>query len=213
MIRTAVVTLTVIPGFAYRQKLSSGGAGIVILREDAKQPGIAGISKTSGEAIPTANTSLKLFPVEAFNEAAALTAGLPYRNLSGVKLILGQPAEAPEVEEAYQPREVAAVDSADYRAVVKYYTDEADRFSYDLLNRDLIRFAHKSSAVRSRVADRNSVDSIRLYITGTKFRSIAKNPDLTDEQILTISALLDDIYPRGVFRELNEELRRMIAKG
>ncbi len=36
---------------------------------------------------------------------------------------------------------------------------------------------------------------------------------LTDDQILTISSLLDDIYPRGVFRELNLELRKMISKG
>ena len=211
MIRTAVVKLTVIPGYAYRQKLPSGGAGIVILRPDCGQPGIAGISKTSGETFPTVNTSLTLFPIEAFNEAAALTAGLPYQNLSGVKLILGQPADAPEVEEAYQPKELAAVNSGDYRAIVRYYTDGAGRFSYDLLNRDLIRFAHRSSAVRSRAAAGESVDSIRLYITGTKFRTIAKNPDLADGQILTISSLLDDISPRGVFRELNEELRRMAA--
>ena len=40
-----------------------------------------------------------------------------------------------------------------------------------------------------------------------------KNTKLTDDQILTISSLLDDIYPRGVFRELNLELRKMISKG
>ena len=56
MIRTTTVTLETIKGIAYRQKLSSGGSGIVIYREGASQPGIASISKTSGEAIPTANT-------------------------------------------------------------------------------------------------------------------------------------------------------------
>ena len=66
MIRTNVVNLTTIKAVAYRQKLLSGGSGIVILREDSAQPGIASISKTSGEPIPTKNTSKKLYPVEAF---------------------------------------------------------------------------------------------------------------------------------------------------
>ena len=213
MIRTVVVNLTTIPGFAYKQKLPSGGAGIVILRADSQQPGVAGISKTSGEAIPTVNTSADLFPVAAFNEAIELTKGLPYRKQPAVKLVQAQPAEAPEVEEDSLPKEAAVVDGKDYQAIVKAYTDGTDRLSYDLLNRDLIRFAHRSSVVRQKAAAKDSVDSIRLYITGTKFRSLAKNHNLTDEQILTISSLLDDVYPRGVFQELNKELRRMISKG
>ncbi len=87
MIRTVVVNLTTIPGFAYKQKLTSGGAGIVILRADSKQPGVAGISKTSGEAIPTVNTPADLFPIAAFNEAIELTKGLPYRKQAAVKLV------------------------------------------------------------------------------------------------------------------------------
>ena len=55
MIRTDTVTLTVIPAVAFRQKLPAGGSGVTILRYDAKQPGIASISKTSGEPIPAAN--------------------------------------------------------------------------------------------------------------------------------------------------------------
>lgn len=212
MIRTTVVALTTIPGFAYKQKLPSGGAGIVILRSDSSQPAIAGISKTSGEAVPTANTPAALFPAAAFNEAIELTKGLPYRKQPGVKLVLDQPAEAPETEEDSIPEDRNAVVSAEYDTIVKKYTDGTGRLSYDLLNRDMIQFAHRSSVVRDMASAKKSVDSIRLYIAGTKFRNIARNRNLTDEQILTISALLDDIYPRGVFRELNKELRRMIGK-
>ena len=56
MIRTNIVKLSVIDAVAYRQRLKKGGAGIVVIREGAKQPGIASISKTSGEAIPADNT-------------------------------------------------------------------------------------------------------------------------------------------------------------
>lgn len=213
MIRTVVVNLTTIPGFAYKQKLTSGGAGIVILRADSKQPGVAGISKTSGEAIPTVNTPADLFPIAAFNEAIELTKGLPYRKQPAVKLVQAQPAETPDAEEDSLPKEAAVVDGKDYKAIVKAYTDDAGRLSYDLLNRDLIRFAHRSSVVRQKAAAKDSADSIRLYITGTKFRNISKNARLTDDQILTISSLLDDVYPRGVFQELNKELRRMVSKG
>lgn len=51
MIRTNVVSLSAIKAVAYRQKLMTGGSGIVIIRGDASQPGIASISKTFGEAI------------------------------------------------------------------------------------------------------------------------------------------------------------------
>ena len=52
MIRTDVVNLTVIEAVAFRQKLTAGGSGVTIFRYGIDQPGIASISKTSGEAIP-----------------------------------------------------------------------------------------------------------------------------------------------------------------
>ena len=212
MIRTNVVKLTVIPAIAYRQKLPSGGSGIVILRAESSQPGIASISKTSGEAIPAANTQTELFPAEAFKEAMELTTGLPYRRQNGVKFVLDEPAEVPDSGENDKPEDDAAVDSREYDAIVAHYSDKNGVLSYELLNRDLIRFAHQSSIVRKKIADKVSADDVRLYITGTKFRTITGNSRLTDAQILKISELLDEVYPKGVFRDLNNELRTMAAK-
>ena len=210
MIRTNVVTLSSIKAIAYRQKLLSGGSGIVILREDSAQPGIASISKTSGEAIPTANTSKKLFPQEAFREAIALTAGLPYRKQGKVQLKGELPAEESAAEETVAEEEVV-VDSAEYAKIVEKYTDKNGKLSYELLNRDMIRFAHSSSRVRKMVEEGESVDDIRLYAVGAKFRTVAGNPGLTDAQVLKMVELLDEVSPKGVFREFNEELRRMKA--
>ena len=95
MIRTKVVNLTKIKGIAFRQKLPSGGSGIVILREGVAQPGIASISKTSGEAIPTANTPTDVYPPDVFKEAISLTAGLPYKKLGKVQLNDEIAVEAP----------------------------------------------------------------------------------------------------------------------
>ena len=209
MVRTNAVTLNSVPGVAYRQKLPAGGAGIVILREDCTQPGIASISKTSGEAIPAANTPKKMYPQEAFQEAISLTAGLPYRKqgsvqLKGKELREEAPAEAEAIEEE------VVVDSADYQKIVDQYTDNNGKLSYPLLNKDMIQFAHRSSKVRKMLASGESVDTIRLYITGTKFRNITGNPGLTDEQVLIITELLDEVSPKGVFKELNSEIRKRL---
>ncbi len=207
MVRTDVVKLSTIKGIAYRQKLPSGGSGIVILREGVEQPGIASISKTSGEAIPTANTPKKTYPQEAFQEAMTLTTGLPYRKQGNVKLKGNEfTEEVPAEPEITQ--EAVVVDSADYQKIVDRYTDKTGKLSYPLLNKDMIQFAHRSSKVRKMYEDKEKADAVRLYVTGTKFRNITKDPKLTDAQILLITELLDEVSPKGVFRELNEEIRK-----
>ena len=55
-------------------------------------------------------------------------------------------------------------------------------------------------------------DDIRLYIVGNKFRNITGNRDLTDGQVLKMAELLDEVSPKGVFRELNDELRQKMKK-
>ena len=215
MIRTAIVRLTTIPAVAYRQKLAAGGSGIIILRPDTAQPGIAGISKTSGEAIPTANADAALFPPAAFAEAIELTAGLPFKKLGGVKVTADMVAE-PVAETAEEVAEEAAdaviVDGEDYAKIVERYTDKKGALSYALLNKEFIQFAHSSSVVRAMIGAGESVEAIRAYIAGTKFRSITKSKSLDDAQVAKIVELLDEVSPKGVFRELNEELRKMLAK-
>lgn len=207
MIRTKVVELTQIKGIAYRQKLPSGGSGIVILREGVAQPGIASISKKTGEAVLTANTPADVYPQEAFQEAMALTAGLPYKKLGKVQLNEDTAPEQPEEPAA----EEVIVDSEEYGKIVEKYTAKNGKLSYDLINKDMIKFAYSSSIVRKMVQDGESDEKIRLYIAGTKFRKITGNPELTDAQVLKIVELLDEVSPKGVFKEFNEELRKMKA--
>ncbi|MBO4361047.1 MAG: hypothetical protein J5822_09245 [Eubacteriaceae bacterium] len=211
MIRTDTVSLTKADAVAYRQKLPAGGSGIVVVRSDCPQPGIASISKTSGEPFPTANTQERFYPRELFMEAMELTAGLPYRKQGSVKNIKDVPEELKEDENAAAAEEII-VDSEDYRRIVEYFTDKNGKLSYELLNRDMIRFANRSSVVRRMIADNEKIDGIRLYVTGSKFRSICGNGDLTDEQVLAITELLDEVSPKGVFREFNGEIRRKLQK-
>lgn len=221
MIRTNSVKLTVIPGLAYRQKLSAGDSSIVILRADSTQPGTALISKTSGEPIVSANTPADLFPVEAFAEAMTLTAGMPYRKQGKPRLVaqdlVSEPEvelveEAPEPEEEEAPKQVMnVVDSDEYLAIVKAYTDKSGKFSYDHISKEMIQFAHSSEMVGRMLAAGDSEETIRMFIVGNKFRNISGNKDLTDEEVLAIAELLDEVSPKGIFKDLNKELRTMMG--
>ena len=215
MIRTNSVTLSVIPAIAYRQKFAAGGSGIVILRADETQPGIASISKTSGEPIVANNTPAEPYPLEAFQEAMELTAGLPYRK-QGKPRLVAQDLTAPEAVEVVEdqdqsPEDEVVVDSREYQAIVATFTDKNGKLSYDLINRELIQFAHSSEMVRRMLDAGEDEDRIRLFIVGNKFRTITGNKDLTDEQVLAMAALLDEVSPKGVFKELNAEIRKLLG--
>ena len=69
---------------------------------------------------------------------------------------------------------------------------------------------HSSSVVRKMVAEGESVEAIRLYAVGAKFRSITGNHNLTDAQVLKMVELLDEVSPKGVFKEFNDEIRKSL---
>lgn len=210
MIRTNTVKLSVIPAIAFRHKLTAGGSGITILREDAKQPGIASISTKTGEPILAKNTDKKLYPKEAFEEAMKLTMGMPYKKQKNVKLEKGKKVEVKE--EVVEPiEEEVIIDGDEYQAIVKTYSDKNGKLSYDILNKDMIKFAKSSKIVRDMVTERKSAASIRNYIVSNKFKNITGNDDLTSKQLKKIVDLLDEVSPKGVFKELNDEIRKMLS--
>jgi hypothetical protein len=216
MIRTNSVTLSVMPALAYRQKLPSGGSSIVIIRADATQPGVASISKTSGEPIVADNTPAELYPPEAFAEAIELTAGMPYRKQGKPKVIaqeLALPEEVIETleEEPPAPEVEVIIDSADYEAVLAAYTDKNGKFSYELFNKDLIQTAHSSDMVQRMIAAGESEETIRLFVVGNRFRAITGDKNLTDEQVTKIAELLDETSPKGIFKEFNADLRSKMS--
>lgn len=211
MIRTNVVKLATIPAIAFRQKLTAGGSGITILRPDVKQPGIASISTKTGEAIPAKNTDVKLYPLEAFKEAMNLTIGMPYRKQRSVKVtedMVATPVE--EAEETIEQEDIV-VSYEDYDKIVEKYLDKNGVLSYDLLNKDFIKFMKSSTIVGAMIAERESAGAIRDYVIGNRYRNITGNEDLTEGQIARITELLDEVSPKGVFKELNAEIRKSLG--
>ncbi|MCR5067112.1 MAG: hypothetical protein K6A14_03495 [Erysipelotrichaceae bacterium] len=170
---------------------------------------MATISKKTGEPVLAANTNSKLYPLEAFKEAIALTNGLPFRKQSAIKVTAQtfvQP-EAEEPEDDFVEINVAALDK-----ITEHFTDKSGRISYDLVNRELIRFAKSSSIVRGMVAEGKSAAEIRDYIILNKFRNIAGNDSLTGKEIFKLAEVIDSVDSQGMFKQLNGELRKMLAK-
>jgi hypothetical protein len=209
MIRTIIVELTTIEAAAYRQKLRGGHSGIVIMRYDTDEPGIATVNRKSGEPDPSHNVNLKLFPLEAFKEAMELTYGMPYSRRGKVKLI-GEKEDPGTREETAE--ELATVDSDEYEAIVKAYTNRKGELSYDLLNKDFIQFAKSSKFISDMVANRASEDDIRNHVVKVKLESLTGNRELTMGQAQLIVEMLDEVSPRHVFKELNDEIRKMLAR-
>lgn len=215
MIRTNIVKLTTIPAIAYRQKLPSGGSGVTILKYGVEQPGIAAISKSSGEAIPSQNTNIEIYPLEAFNEAISLTVGMPYKKQKNVRVTEEMVQEIEDEKDEVINEEIEEVeviiDSEEYDRIVALYTDKNGKLSYDLLNRDFIQTAHSSGQVRLMIENKETADNIRFQIVKTRIRNITRNSTLTDEQIYKMIELLDEVSPKGVFNSLNNEIRKWLA--
>ena len=131
--------------------------------------------------------------------------------MKGVKVEEGSiSAKKTKAEKELEAEEII-VDSTDYQKVVDKYTDKNGKLSYELLNKDFIKFAKSSSVVRNMAAEGATVPQLRKYIYCNKIRNITGNQDLTDKQCERIVELLDETYPKGVFKELNDELRKMVA--
>ena len=213
MIRTNFVSLCTCNGVAYREKLPAGGSRVVILQVGVKQPGIAEISKTSGEPIPAKRNPKNQYSLENFQEAIELTAGLPYSNQKPVKLSGRKAVEIQEPAASEAPAaEEALVDSEAYQKIVQHYTDKKGQLSYDLLNKEMIKSANSSSVVRKMLEEGEGVDGVAQYVAGGRFRNIAEDPDLSGEEVAAIIELLDEVSPRGIFKEFNEEMRRKQAE-
>jgi hypothetical protein len=218
VIRTRLVELSTLEAVAYRQKLRGGQSGVVILRPDTAQPGLALLNHQSGQPDPAANTPAALYPLEAFQEALELTSGLPYSSRGPVRspaVVPGTPAAeaaSPELAEEASGADLATVNSADYQAIVKAYTNKKGEISYELLNKALIQAARSNPYVSELVARGASEVEIRDHVVKANFEAVTGNRAISQAEVHAILEMLDAVSPRSVLRDLNDELRRLLAE-
>lgn len=215
VIRAVLVELATLEAVAYRQKRNNGKSGVVIPRYDTPQPGLALLNRHTGEPDIAAHTPPELFPLDAFQEALALTSGMPYARRGRVKLSqstapeAGEPASgSPEAADAEASAEdLGIVCSADYAAIVKAYTNKKGELSYDLLNKALIKAAHSNPFVAEMQAAGASLEEIRDHVVKANFEAVPGNRSLSPVDVQRIVAMLDEVSPRSVLREFSEDLR------
>ena len=213
IIRTSAVELSTIPAIAYKMKLHSGGAGLKLLRLDTDAAGMFTIDRRTGGAEAYGPVNAELFPEEAVQEALDLTLGLPYSARGKITIkVFAEEKEAEDVTEE-QTDAVDMVDSDEYKAIVERYSDEKGKLNYPLMNKDFIQFAAKSKTVREMVAAKELEENILTFIIKSRATHLSgKNESLSDAQVSALMETLDEIDPRGAFKELKASIRRMLSR-
>lgn len=216
MIRTDYVKLTDMEAVAYRQKLKSGGSGIIIIKKGYKQPGIAQIDKRESRPIIASNINRKEYSNEMFEEAISLTIGMPYAKRRPLSYIWkDEKEEIQEIQEENpqdDEKDLSIIESREYQEIVSRYTDKKGSLSYSLLNKDFIQFAAKSKFVDKMVQEKQSVDEIILHIFKQRLTDITGNRNLDDQTVNGIIQLLDEVSPRYVFKEVQDEIRKKLSR-
>ena len=80
------------------------------------------------------------------------------------------------------------------------------------MNKELIQLAHRSSKVREMIEEKATLDRLRIYVAGAKFRTISGNHDLSNNKIRMLIELLDGVYPKSVLKELTEDLKQRLKR-
>lgn len=227
MIRTDYVRLTTLDGVAYRQKLKAGGSGIVIHKRGINQPGMAYVNKRDAKPVLRDNINREEYPEAAFAEAIELTVGMPYSKRKPIAFPLqhlpavptedetvAPVAEVVEIEETEEDavEDLDIVNSREYQAIVAQYTDKKGALSYQLINRDFIQFAVRSKPVANMIEAHESVENILLYVVSHRLQTITKARNLDDKMVSGIIELLDEVSPRYVFKDLQDEIRKLLAR-
>ena len=213
MIRTEAVRLTAIGGLAYKQKLTAGGAGITIMTPADKA--VFTINKRSGLCIPYGAVDGEIFTKTVIAEALEATKGLPYRRLGAITKvhddIHGEESSA-ELETEDEKAAVDVLASLEYKEFIAQYTDKSGKFSYQLMNKELMQFAARSSVVKRMLAEKNNADKIIRYIVKSKAADLVRNKGMEDDMLTVFIDTFDSMDTRSAFKELNAYLRSKMSK-
>jgi hypothetical protein len=85
--------------------------------------------------------------------------------------------------------------------------------NYQLMNKDFIQFAAKSTTVSKLVGERASEGDILLHIIKNRAGYLAnKRESLSDDEVRALIDTLEEIDTRGAFKDLKAHIRRMLAR-
>ena len=208
MIRTETVQLTKIKGLSFKQKLVAGGAGITIITPDDKA--VFSINKRDGSCVPYGQVKTDIFDDSVIEEALELTKGLPFRRLGSItKMYPDAHCDTSSIEQETEDEkaEIDVIASVEYREFIAQYTDKNDKFSYQLMNKELMKFASRSSVVSKKLVEKENVDNIVRYIVKSKAADLARNKGMDEDMLTAFIETFDSMNTRSAFKELKAYLR------
>lgn len=176
--------------------------------------GVFSVDRRSGEAVPYGKVDPELFPDEAVDEALELTCGLPYSSRGKIKVTAFEEKVEEETDVTEDESEkVDMVDTDEYRAILDRYSDEKGKLNYQLLNKDFIQFASRSTTVSKMVDEKASVDDMLRFVVKSRVDNLTRNKDgITDAETDALIETLDEIDPRSAFKELKAYFKRRLAR-
>jgi len=213
MIRTEAVKLNSVTGMAYKHKLSAGGAGLAIMTPDNKA--IYTINKRDGKAVPYGEVDGSIFTSVIVDEALELTRGLPYKRLGKVTKVYDDShcdETSAELETEDDKPSIDVVASKEYEGFIMEYTDKNGKFSYQLMNRDLMKFADSSGVVRKMIAEADDGKAILRYIVRSKAVSLSRGKEMSDKFLTAFIETFDSMNTRSAFKKLNAHVRAKKGK-
>ena len=214
MIRTEAMQLTKINGVAYKQKIQAGGgSGITIITVDDRA--VFTINKRDGSCVPFGKVNSEIFTSDVIDEALELTQGLPYKRMGTITKVYADnhiDESSPESEVDDDKVEIDVISSVEYKEFIAQYTDKNNKFSYQLMNKDLMQFAGRSSIVRKKLEEKEDVDSIVRYIVKSKAADLARNRGMDDDMLTAFMDTLDSMDTRSAFKELISFLRDRMSR-
>ncbi|MDR3216218.1 MAG: hypothetical protein LBT55_02225 [Clostridiaceae bacterium] len=212
-VRTRAVEIGSIPALAYKQKLSTGGAGIKIHRLDCDAVAVFTLDKRGGQATAYGKFDSELFPEASVQEAIESTIGLPYSTYTRIVLKIAAQSDAEAQDEGNAEEIIDMLSSKEYNAIIGEYVKENGKLDYTRLNKEFIQFASKSKTVAGLAAKSAGVDEILRFVVKNRAAYLAKEKELlSDAQTTALIEILDDINPRSALKELSSHIKKMLAK-
>ena len=213
LIRTDVVRTSLIDGLAYKQKLAAGGAGLTIMTPDGKA--VFTINKRDGACVPYGQVDGDVFSTAVIREAMDLTRGLPFKRTGKITKVYADKHcdETPlELETDDAKNDIDVLASVEYSEFIMQYTDKNGKFSYLLMNKELMKFASRSSVVKGMLADSFKVDAIVRYIVKSKAADLARNKGMDEDMLSAFIDTMNSMNTRSAFKELNSYLRGKMSR-
>jgi hypothetical protein len=206
MIRTDIVELTTIAGIAYKQRVPNGGAGLTVITKDDKA--VVTIDKRSGKYIVRSVTRDDVFTPAVFDEAFRLTKSLSLKKQKSIRKLTADfiSEEADDLEEDTTIADSEVLESRAYRALLEAYTDKNQTFSFSLMNKDMIKFAHRSTSVRRMRDERRPNEEILLYVVSQKVYTLSKQK-VREDFVKKLIEIMDVMETRSAFKELKAALK------